>query len=143
MSSFQDDANFDFQGTENTHLGTTNELPPSPEENTVLTSEKLRTESEFLEDTVGRDAPLPEDEPEKMAVPIVAVIDPSNVQKDKVNTPIVAILPNKLDNDALAKQVQFLKDNSDKIQKKTQSYIEQTSLTFDPDYWNPSSEVNL
>lgn len=100
--------------------------------------------TEFLKDTISHDAPLPEVKPKKMTVPIVAVIDPSSVDKGKVNAPIVAILPDTLNKDALKSQVQLLKDNSDMIQSKVQSYVEQTSLTVDPDYWLPSasSEVN-
>ncbi|XP_017764361.1 PREDICTED: uncharacterized protein LOC108553831 isoform X1 [Eufriesea mexicana] len=102
----------------------------------MASNEKRRSETKFLEDTLSHGVALSEDSAsKKVAVPIVAVINPSNAEKGKVYSPIVAILPNQVKNDELNNQVQFLKDNSDKIQKKAQDYIDQSSLTIDPDYW--------
>nr|XP_033340343.1 uncharacterized protein LOC117228612 [Megalopta genalis] len=98
-----------------------------------------KIESEFLEQKLSQRAPLPEEDSRKVAVPIVAVIDPSSVNNGKVDTPIVAILPNQLSGNTVDKQVQFLKDNSDKIQEKTQNYIDRSSLTVNPDYWKTST----
>ncbi|XP_076248585.1 uncharacterized protein LOC143188276 [Calliopsis andreniformis] len=123
-------------------LFTINHVEKSITTNTLLRKES-NTEMKFLEDKISSDAPQPEDESKKIAVPIVAVIDPSNVKKDKVNTPIVAILPNQLNNDALKSQVQFLEDNSDKIQRKAQSFIEQTSLAVEPGYRTSSPEMAI
>lgn len=103
-------------------------------------SSKLRTETEFLKDKLTNNVPSPEeDQSKKVAVPIVAVIDPTNADKGKVNSPIVAILPNQPTNDALASQVQFLKTHSDAIQSKAQDYVDRTSLTVDPYHWGPST----
>lgn len=120
----------------------------SPEEDPVQsmsTNEKLKSKTEFLEDAISHDIPLPEDQPKKVPVPIIAVIDPSKAEKGKVNSPIVAILPNQLDNNVLKNQVQFLNDNNDVIQKKAQNYIDQSSLTIIPDYRKSStpSEVTM
>ena len=135
----------DFQETESGPQQPTNTEPPSSSlesaERSMPVADKRKTE--FLKDTISHDAPLPEVEPKKMTVPIVAVIDPSSVDKGKVNAPIVAILPNTLNNDALKSQVQMLKDNGDRIQSKVQSYVEQTSLTVDPGYWLPSSSSEV
>ncbi|XP_078041555.1 uncharacterized protein LOC144472387 [Augochlora pura] len=105
-----------------------------------------KIESEFLEQKVNQHIPLPEEESKTVAVPIVAVIDPSTVNKGKADAPIVAILPNQITGNAVDKQVQFLKDNSDKIQQKTQNYVDQSSLTISPDYWKTStlgSEITI
>ncbi|XP_076679343.1 uncharacterized protein LOC143374786 isoform X1 [Andrena cerasifolii] len=129
----------DFQETESGPPS--NNQPPSSSleitERSMPVADRRKTE--FLKDTISRDAPSPEVEPTKMTVPIVAVIDPSSVDKGKVNAPIVAILPSTLNNGALKSQVQLLKDNSDRIQSKVQSYVEQTSLTVDPGNWLPSA----
>ncbi|XP_034176301.1 uncharacterized protein LOC117602416 isoform X2 [Osmia lignaria lignaria] len=124
------------------------DLQSSPVENpgqSMLTNEQLKSKTEFLEDAISHDIPLPEDQPKKVPVPIIAVIDPSKAEKGKVNSPIVAILPNQLDNDALKNQVQFLNDNNDVIQKKAQDYIDQSSFTIVPDYRKSStpSEITL
>nr|XP_012138032.1 PREDICTED: uncharacterized protein LOC100878814 [Megachile rotundata] len=105
----------------------------------TTSNEKLRSKTEFLKDTISHDVPLPEDQSKKVAVPIVAVIDPSKAEKGKVNSPIVAILPNQLSNNDVKNQVQFLNDNSDVIQKKAQNYVDQSSLTIVPDYWKSTS----
>ncbi|XP_029055175.1 uncharacterized protein LOC114882446 isoform X2 [Osmia bicornis bicornis] len=124
------------------------DLQSSPEGNpsqSMSTNEKLKSKTEFLEDAISHDIPLPEDQPKKVPVPIIAVIDPSKAEKGKVNSPIVAILPNQMDNDVLKNQVQFLNDNNDVIQKKAQNYIDQSSLTIVPDYRKSStpSEITL
>ncbi|XP_043248422.1 uncharacterized protein LOC122395128 [Colletes gigas] len=115
---------------ENGPTQTTNQLPYD---------DTLRSKTEFLKDKLSNVATSPEDDSKKVAVPIVAVIDPSNAEKGKVNSPIVAILPNQLNGAALTNQVQFLKDNGDQIQTKAQSYIDGTSLTVDPVSWQPST----
>ena len=135
----------DFQETESGPQQPADNEPPSSSlettERPMPVADKRKTE--FLKDTISHDAPLPEVEPKKMTVPIVAVIDPSSVDNGKVNAPIVAILPNTLNNEALKSQVQLLKDNGDRIQSKVQSYVEQTSLTVDPDYWLPSASSEV
>lgn len=109
-------------------------------------NEKRKSGTEFLKDKLSDETVLPEDSSSKtVAVPIVAVIDPSNTEKGKVKSPIVAILPNEVKNGQLNSQVEFLKDNSEKIQKKAQDFVDQSSLTVNPDYWKSStpSEVNF
>lgn len=109
-------------------------------------NEKRRSETEFLEDAVSHGVTIPEDSsPKKVAVPIVAVIDTSKAEKGKVNSPIVAILPNQVNNGALNSQVQFLKNNSDDIQRKAQDFIDKSSMTVNPVYWKSSTpfEVKL
>ncbi|XP_076170947.1 uncharacterized protein LOC143148471 isoform X2 [Ptiloglossa arizonensis] len=50
-------------------------------------SSKLRTETEFLKDKLTNNVPSPEeDQSKKVAVPIVAVIDPTNADKGKIAT---------------------------------------------------------
>ncbi|KOC63141.1 hypothetical protein WH47_02650, partial [Habropoda laboriosa] len=108
----------------------------------TLSNEKRKSETEFLKDKIiNSGSAIPEDTSasKKVAVPIVAVIDPSNAKKGKVNSPIVAILPNQVNNGALNNQVQFLKDNSEKIQKKAQDYVDKSSLTVNTDYWTSST----
>lgn len=100
----------------------------------VPVNENQRIDTKFLEDKLSQYTPAPDDESKKMAVPIVAVIDPSTADKGKVNAPIVAILPNQLSSDTLNNHVQFLAENSDKIQSKAQSFVDQSSLTVNPDY---------
>ncbi|XP_076287065.1 uncharacterized protein LOC143212306 isoform X2 [Lasioglossum baleicum] len=117
------------------------------EQQIIPVDENHKIESEFLEEKLSQHTPLPEVESKEIAVPIVAVIDPSKADKannNKVDTPIVAILPNQLtsSSNTVNKQVQFLKDNSDKIQQKTQNYIDQSSMsmmTINPDFWKTST----
>ncbi|KAK9300911.1 hypothetical protein QLX08_006609 [Tetragonisca angustula] len=118
-----------------------------PEQNvaqSVPLNEKLKSGTEFLKDKLNNGLVLPEDSSSKtMAVPIVAVIDPSNAEKGKVKSPIVAILPNEVKNGQLNNQVEFLKDNSGKIQKKAQDFVDQSSLTVNPDYWKSSTPSEI
>lgn len=112
----------------------------------ISSNEKRKSETEFLEDKLSHGTVLPEDSSShKVEVPIVAVIDPSNAEKGKVKSPIVAILPNQVKNGELNSQVEFLKRNSEKIQKKAQDFVDQSSLTVNPDYWKSStpSEVSF
>lgn len=112
----------------------------------ISSNKKRKSETEFLENKLSRGIVLPEDSSShKVAVPIVAVIDPSNAEKGKVKSSIVAILPNQVKNGELNSQVEFLKHNSEKIQKKAQDFVDQSSLTVNPDYWKSStpSEVNF
>ncbi|XP_076649665.1 uncharacterized protein LOC143357227 [Halictus rubicundus] len=105
----------------------------------IPVNENHQIKSEVLEEKLNQHLPLPEDEPKKMAVPIVAVIDPSKADNAKVDTPIVAILPHPLTGNTVEKQVQFLTDNSDKIQQKAQNYIDRSSMTINPDFWKTST----
>ncbi|CAK9803303.1 hypothetical protein ANTPLA_LOCUS3538 [Anthophora plagiata] len=142
---FEDDASeYATEGHENGSDGNETEENKKAEE-AISSSEKRKSETEFLKDKIIHDATIPEDTSasKKVAVPIVAVIDPSNANKGKVNSPIVAILPNQVNNGALNSQVQFLKDNSDKIQKKAQDYVDKSSLTVNPDYWTSSTPPEL
>lgn len=112
----------------------------------ISSNEKRKSKTEFLEDKLNHGIVLPEDSSShKVAVPIVAVIDPSNAEKGKVKSPIVAILPNEVKNGELNSQVEFLKHNSEKIQKKAQDFVDQSSLSVNPNYWESStpSEVNF
>lgn len=109
-------------------------------------SEKRKSGTEFLKNKLTREVSLPQDSSSmKVAVPIVAVIDPSNAEKGQVKSPIVAVLPHHVKGGELNNQIQFLKDNGEKIQKKAQDYIDQSSLTITPDYWRFStpSEVKF
>ncbi|XP_071874922.1 uncharacterized protein isoform X3 [Bombus fervidus] len=110
----------------------------------ISLNEKRKSETEFLEDKLSHGIVLPEDSSShKVAVPIVAVIDPSNAEKGKVKSPIVAILPNQVKNGELNNQVEFLKHNSEKIQKKAQDFVDQSSLTVNPDYWKSSTPSEI
>ncbi|XP_054012420.1 uncharacterized protein LOC128894604 isoform X1 [Hylaeus anthracinus] len=131
----------DIEGSGNEAVQPTKDVPFQWTEYTEQSpsNAERKTETKFLEDKLTHDAPMPEDDSKKVAVPIVAVIDPSNAEKGKVNSPIVAILPNQLNKDALENQVQFLKDNSDKIQSNAQNVVDESSLTIDPDYRKPST----
>ncbi|KAF3420963.1 hypothetical protein E2986_01718 [Frieseomelitta varia] len=118
-----------------------------PEQNvaqSVPLNEKLKSGTEFLKDKLNNGIVLPEDSSSKtVAVPIVAIIDPSNAEKGKVKSPIVAILPNEVKNDQLNNQVEFLKDNSGKIQKKAQDFVDQSSLTVNSDYSKSSTPSEI
>nr|XP_033183575.1 uncharacterized protein LOC117153540 isoform X1 [Bombus vancouverensis nearcticus] len=110
----------------------------------ISSNEKRKNKTEFLEDKLSHGIVLPEDSSShKVAVPIVAVIDPSNAEKDKVNSPIVAILPNQVKNGELNSQVEFLKHNSEKIQKKAQDFVDQSSLSVNLDYWKSSTPSEI
>ncbi|KZC08244.1 hypothetical protein WN55_09147 [Dufourea novaeangliae] len=142
QSFFEDEAD-DYmpQVEDNNSIDPIDSISPIPGQATSSSSinENPKIEINFLEN-----APTPETEPKKMAVPVVAVIDPSNAKNGKLNTPIVAILPNQLDGNALNNQVQFLKENSDKIQTRAQNYVDRTSIAVDPTYWRPStSEISI
>lgn len=109
-------------------------------------SEKRKSETEFLKNKLTREISLPQDSSSmKVAVPIVAVIDPSNAEKGQVKSPIVAVLPHHIKSNELNGQIQFLKDNGEKIREKAQDYIDQSSLTITPNYWKFStpSEVKF
>lgn len=109
-------------------------------------NEKRKSETEFLRNKLTREISLAQDSSsKKVAVPIVAVIDPSNAEKGQVKSPIVAVLPHHVKSDGLNGQIQFLKDNGEKIREQAQDYIDQSSLTITPDYWKFStpSEVKL
>lgn len=111
-----------------------------------LSSEKRKSETEFLKNKLTREISLPQDSSSmKVAVPIVAVIDPSNAEKGQVKSPIVAVLPHHIKSNELNGQIQFLKDNGEKIREKAQDYIDQSSLTITPNYWKFStpSEVKF
>ncbi|CAD1480311.1 unnamed protein product, partial [Heterotrigona itama] len=118
-----------------------------PEQNvaqSVPLNEKRKSGTEFLKDKLSDGTVLPEDSSSKtVAVPIVAVIDPSNAEKGKVKSPIVAILPNEVKNGQLNSQMEFLKDNSGKIQKEAQYFVDQSSLTVNPDYWKSSTPSEI
>ncbi|XP_031826045.1 uncharacterized protein LOC116424160 isoform X2 [Nomia melanderi] len=137
----QSDAIFDSQENENAA-----DLSPSsiPEANVeqIPVNKNQKIDTKFLEDKLSQYTPAPDDESKKMAVPIVAVIDPSTADKGKVNAPIVAILPNQLSSNTLNNHVQFLAENSDKIQNKAQSFVDQSSLTVNPDYWKSSTTAS-
>ncbi|XP_076763992.1 uncharacterized protein LOC143431280 isoform X2 [Xylocopa sonorina] len=149
------DAEAFFEKDESTYASEENESPSEgnkdeffPESNvaqsTASSNEKRKSPTEFLQDTLSHKITLPEDpSTKKVPVPIVAVIDPTKTEKGEVKSPIVAILPNQFNGDALNNQVQFLKDNSDKIQKKAQNYIDQNTLTVDPDYWRFSTPSEI
>ncbi|XP_026672290.1 uncharacterized protein LOC108628431 [Ceratina calcarata] len=108
-------------------------------------SEKRKSGTEFLKNELSHGSALlePEDTEKKIAVPIVAVIDPTNADKGKVKSPIVAILPNQPIVDVpVNNQVQFLKDNSDRIQKEAQDFVDGSSLTVNTNYyWKPTPEI--
>ncbi|CAL7935827.1 unnamed protein product [Xylocopa violacea] len=144
-----------FEKDKSTYASEENESPSEgnkdaffPESNvvqpTALSNEKRKGPNEILQDTLSHRIALPEDpSTKKVPVPIVAVIDPSKTEKGEVKSPIVAILPNQFNGGALNNQVQFLKDNSEKIQKKAQNYIDQNSLMVDPDYWRSSTPSEI
>lgn len=109
-------------------------------------NEKRKSETEFLKNKLTREISLPQDSSSmKVAVPIVAVIDPSNAEKGQVKSPIVAVLPHHIKSNELNGQIQFLKDNGEMIREKAQDYIDQSSLTITPNYWKFStpSEVKF
>ncbi|KOX69448.1 hypothetical protein WN51_05611 [Melipona quadrifasciata] len=145
---FEDDANEYAPKNNESRLGE-KENESFPEQNvsqSLPLNEKLKSGIEVLKDKLSNGTVLPEDSASKtVAVPIVAVIDSSNAEKGKVKSPIVAILPNEIKNGQLNNQVEFLKDNSEKIQKKAQDFVDQSSLTVNLDYWKSStpSEINV
>ncbi|KAK1124023.1 hypothetical protein K0M31_007050 [Melipona bicolor] len=145
---FEDDAN--EYAPKNNESGLREKENESFPEQSVSQSlplnEKLKSGIEVLKDKLSNGTVLPEDSSSKtVAVPIVAVIDSSNAEKGKVKSPIVAILPNEIKNGQLNNQVEFLKDNCEKIQKKAQDFVDQSSLTVNLDYWKSStpSEINV
>lgn len=107
-------------------------------------NEKRKSETEFLRNKLTREISLAQDSSSnKVAVPIVAVIDPSNAEKGQVKSPIVAVLPHHVKSDGLNGQIQFLKDNGEKIREQAQDYIDQSSLTITPDYWKFSTPSEI
>lgn len=107
-------------------------------------NEKRKSETEFLRNKLTREISLAQDSSsKKVAVPIVAVIDPSNAEKGQVKSPIVAVLSHHVKSDGLNGQIQFLKDNGEKIREQAQDYIDQSSLTITPNYWKFSTPSEI
>ncbi|XP_031366183.1 uncharacterized protein LOC102675954, partial [Apis dorsata] len=139
-----DESQYLSEGNENDSKENKDTSFPEPSAD-QSSNEKRKSETEFLKNKLAREISLPQDSSSmKVAVPIVAVIDPSNAEKGQVKSPIVAVLPHHVKSDELNNQIQFLKDNSEKIQEKAQDYVDQSSLTITPNYWKfstPTSEI--
>ncbi|XP_012340833.1 uncharacterized protein LOC100868124 isoform X2 [Apis florea] len=139
-----------FEDDESRYLSEGNENGLKENEDGSLPSvdqssnEKRKSGTEFLRNKLTREVSLPQDSSSmKVAVPIVAVIDPSNAEKGHVKSPIVAVLPHRVKGGELNDQIQFLKDNGEKIQKKAQDYVDQSSLTITPNYWRFSTPSEI
>ncbi|XP_046817124.1 uncharacterized protein LOC124423451 [Vespa crabro] len=77
-------------------------------------------------------------------VPVVAVLDPSKETNDKIESSIVALLPN-VNPTVVDDQLNYLNANSEKIRREVQRYIDDSSLSVAPKIWKRSigSEVEI
>ncbi|XP_043668746.1 uncharacterized protein LOC122629423 isoform X1 [Vespula pensylvanica] len=147
----EDDANEMFQKSENTwyleNYATT--LSNDLVEDRNDTYEKLKAilpsikpQVEMPEGTVTQKIDISKIAEKDIPIPVVAVLDPSKETNDKIESSIVALLPNvnpTIEDDRL----NYLNANREEIRRDVQQFIDESSLSVNPEIWKRSLESEV
>ncbi|XP_015179041.1 PREDICTED: uncharacterized protein LOC107067754 [Polistes dominula] len=112
----------------NDHLNKLKEILPS-----------IKPEVELPEGTVTQKINVSKIADKDIPVPVVAVLDPSKETNDKIESSIVALLPN-INPTTVDDRLNYLEANRKEIQRDVQRYIDESSLSIDPEIWKRSME---
>lgn len=103
----------------------------------------IKPEVELPEGTVTQKIDVSKIIDKDIAVPVVAVLDPSKEANEKIESSIVALLPNQpTDPSGVNDQLNYLEANRDEIRRDVQRYIDESSLSIDPGIWEASVATN-
>ncbi|KAK2585534.1 hypothetical protein KPH14_010176 [Odynerus spinipes] len=99
----------------------------------------IKPEVELPEGTVTQKINVSKIIEKAIPVPVVAVLDPSKQTNEKIESSIVALLPNQpTDQSSMNDQLDYLETNREKIRRDVQRYIDGSSLSVDPEIWKRS-----
>ncbi|XP_043501983.1 uncharacterized protein LOC122524015 [Polistes fuscatus] len=141
----EDDANEESESTwylENHDTTLSNDIVEDPNDQydklkDILPS--IKPEVELPEGTVTQKINVSKIADKDIPVPVVAVLDPSKETNDKIESSIVALLPN-INPSTVNDRLNYLEANRKEIQRDVQRYIDESSLSIDPEIWKRSVE---
>lgn len=99
----------------------------------------IKPQVEMPEGTVTQKIDISKIAEKDIPIPVVAVLDPSKETNDKIESSIVALLPNvnpTIEDDRL----NYLNANREEIRRDVQQFIDESSLSVNPEIWKRSLE---
>ncbi|KAF7403736.1 hypothetical protein HZH68_006530 [Vespula germanica] len=102
----------------------------------------IKPQVEMPEGTVTQKIDISKIAEKDIPIPVVAVLDPSKETNDKIESSIVALLPNvnpTIEDDRL----NYLNANREEIRRDVQQFIDEFSLSANPEIWKRSLESEV
>nr|KAF7426907.1 hypothetical protein H0235_006601 [Vespula pensylvanica] len=102
----------------------------------------IKPQVEMPEGTVTQKIDISKIAEKDIPIPVVAVLDPSKETNDKIESSIVALLPNvnpTIEDDRL----NYLNANREEIRRDVQQFIDESSLSVNPEIWKRSLESEV
>ncbi|KAI4502538.1 hypothetical protein M0802_002450 [Mischocyttarus mexicanus] len=132
----EDDAN---EESESTTLSNNIENSKDLNDKLIDILPSIKPQVELPEGTVTQKINVSKIADKDIPVPVVAVLDPSKEANDKIESSIVALLPN-INPTTIDDKLNYLETNREEIQRDVQRYIDESSFSIDPEIWKRSIE---